>query len=255
MGTYSNAVDHYTVMKAENRTKMGVWGVSSGAHLGQTIAALYPEVYPSSVPGIDKKFDWSALHKFLTLSLHGPGWFPLLAGVFAELEAGTAGPAISGALASALNPAPASLPLLTEDAPFDGILSGVCLDEARHIRSKGEFQTYFKSMTDSAASIDPINKPEDSSFGAVKTKGKIVVLSDVGDPASSIQGAKGVAARFKPSVLVKNLAAGYTSFAAANNCLFGVFYGFFVLSQMPEDGYACGEVFAPAFGVQIMSSF
>ncbi|TDZ16476.1 hypothetical protein Cob_v010779 [Colletotrichum orbiculare MAFF 240422] len=126
-------------------------------------------------------------------------------------------------------------------------------------------------MTDSAASvapifadwrlvcskwkIDPINKPEDSSFGAVKTRGEIVVLSDVGDPASSIQGAKGVAARFKPSVLVKNLAAGYTSFAAANNCLFGVFYGFFVLSQMPEDGYTCGEVFAPAFGVQILSSF
>lgn len=44
MGTYSNAVDHYTVMKADNRTKMGFWGISSGAHLGQTIAQVYPEV-------------------------------------------------------------------------------------------------------------------------------------------------------------------------------------------------------------------
>lgn len=43
MGTYANAVDHYTVMKAENRTKMGFWGISSGAHLGQSIAQLYPE--------------------------------------------------------------------------------------------------------------------------------------------------------------------------------------------------------------------
>lgn len=44
MGTYSNAVDHYTVMRADNRTKMGFWGVSAGAHVGQTIAQVYPEV-------------------------------------------------------------------------------------------------------------------------------------------------------------------------------------------------------------------
>ena len=43
MGTYSAAVDHYTVMKADGRSKMSFWGVSSGTHLGQSIAMLYPE--------------------------------------------------------------------------------------------------------------------------------------------------------------------------------------------------------------------
>lgn len=44
MGTYANAVDHWKVMKLDGRKKMSWWGVSSGAHLGQTVAALYPGV-------------------------------------------------------------------------------------------------------------------------------------------------------------------------------------------------------------------
>jgi hypothetical protein len=44
MGTYPNAVDHYTVMKADNDTTMSFWGISSGGHVGQTVATLYPEV-------------------------------------------------------------------------------------------------------------------------------------------------------------------------------------------------------------------
>jgi pimeloyl-ACP methyl ester carboxylesterase len=43
MGTYASAVDHYTVMKADNRTKMGFWAFSSGTHVAQTVAMLYPE--------------------------------------------------------------------------------------------------------------------------------------------------------------------------------------------------------------------
>ncbi|OLN86589.1 Tripeptidyl aminopeptidase 4 [Colletotrichum chlorophyti] len=344
MGTYSNAVDHYTVMRAENRTKMGFWGVSSGAHLGQTIAQVYPEVVdkflfdspapsslaftvttaqgsqikdaergldaffytclqappgncsfvgtstttsqlrtrytaleakiktkPLSVTGLDGKFDWSALHTFLTTSLHGPGWFPVLGGVLSEVEAGAAGGWIGYVMTQVLNQAPAPLPLLSEEAPFEGILSGVCIDEKRHLKNKNDFESYFSTLAKAAPSvasifaewrlicskwkIDPINVLDDTSGGPVKTQGKIVVLNGVGDPASSIEGAKGIAARFSPSVFVKNLAAGHTSFTASSNCLFGVFYTFFVLGQMPAEGTTCGDIFQPPFGVQLPSSF
>ncbi|KAK1964587.1 hypothetical protein LY78DRAFT_714220 [Colletotrichum sublineola] len=348
MGTYSNAVDHYTVMRAENRTKMGFWGISSGAHLGQTIAQVYPEVVdkflfdspaPSSlaytvttaqpsqikdaergldaffytclkapagncsfagtstttaelrgrynaleaklktnalsVNGTNKKFDWSALHTFLTTALHGPGWFPVLGGVFSEVEAGLAGGWIGYVTTSVLNQPPAPLPLLTEDAPFEGILAGVCTDERRHLKgNKDDFKSYFKSMTEAAPSvasifsewrlvcskwkIDPVNMldDEDSAFrGPVKTQGKFVVVNGIADPASSVEGAKGVAARFSPSVLIKTLAAGHTSFTATSNRLFGVFYTFFVLGQMPAEGTTCGDLFAPPFGVQLPSGF
>ncbi|KAI8304645.1 hypothetical protein K4K61_006033 [Colletotrichum sp. SAR11_59] len=286
MGTYANAVDHYTVMKAENRTKLGFWGVSSGAHLGQTITQLYPEAVekflfdsklpllkskPLSIPGSDSKFDWSALPTFTTTALHVPGWFPLLAGVFAEVENGTAGPAIAGAVSSSLAVPPAPLPLLTEEAPFEGILSGVCIDESQHIKNANDFKAYLKSMVAAAPSvapifvdwplvcskwkIDPANRLPDVSSEPVRTQGKIVVLNGVGDPASSVEGAKSVAARFSPSVFVRNLAPGHTSFAAASNCLFGLFYTFFVLGQMPAEGYICDDVFAPAFGVQIPVGF
>ncbi|KAJ0338210.1 hypothetical protein COL922a_005879 [Colletotrichum nupharicola] len=344
MGTYPNAVDHYTVMKAEKRTKLGFWGVSSGAHLGQTIAQLYPEAVdkflfdsptpsslaytvtqdqpsqikdaergleaffytclnaapgtcafastsktiaalralytaleaklrskPLNIPGSDNKFDWSALHTFTTTALHAPGWFPVLAGVFAEVENGTAGPAIAGAVSSSLAVPPAPLPLLTEEAPFEGILYGVCIDESQHIKNNNDFKAYLKSMVAAAPSvapifadwrlvcskwkIDPANRFPDVSSEPVRTQGKIVVLNGVGDPASSVEGAKGVAARFSPSVFVRNLAPGHTSFVAASGCLFGLFYTFFVLGQMPAEGYTCGDVFAPAFGVQIPAGF
>ncbi|WQF84200.1 Putative alpha/beta hydrolase-1, peptidase S33 tripeptidyl aminopeptidase-like protein [Colletotrichum destructivum] len=343
MGTYSNAVDHYTVMKADNRTKMGFWGISSGAHLGQTIAKVYPEVVdkflfdspaPSSLAytvttaqpsqikdaergldaffytclhapancsfagsstttaelrsrytaletklktkplggtGTDKKFDWSALHSFLTIAIHGPGWFPVLSNVLTEAETGAVGGWIGYVLTSVLHQVPAPLPLLTEDAPFEGILAGVCTDELRHIKSKDDFESYFKSMTDAAPSvasifsewrlvcskwkIDPVNRLDDTSGGPVRTQGKFVVLNGVGDPASSVEGAKGVVARFSPGVLVKTLAAGHTSFAATSNCLFGVFYTFFVLGQMPAEGTTCGDLFTAPFGVQLPPSF
>ncbi|KAI8239765.1 hypothetical protein K4K57_001184 [Colletotrichum sp. SAR 10_99] len=344
MGTYANAVDHYTVMKAETRTKLGFWGISSGAHLGQTIAQLYPEAVdkflfdsptpsslayivtqaqpsqiqdaergleaffytclnsapgtcafansskttaalrarytaleaklrskPMNIPGSDIKFDWSALHTFTTTALHAPGWFPVLAGVFAEVENGTAGPAIAGAVSSSLTVPPAPLPLLIEEAPFEGILSGVCIDESQHIKNTNDFKAYLKSMVAAAPSVapifadwrlvcskwkvDPANRFPDVSSEPVRTQGKIIVLNGAGDPASSAEGAKGVAARFSPSVFVKNLAPGHTSFAAASNCLFGLFYTFFVLGQMPAEGYTCGDVFAPAFGVQIPAGF
>ncbi|KAF4834554.1 putative hydrolase [Colletotrichum tropicale] len=344
MGTYANAVDHYTVMKAENRTKMGFWGISYGAHLGQTIAQLYPETVdkflfdsptpsslaytvtqaqpsqikdaergleaffytcinsapgtcafantskttaairarytaletklkskPLSIPGSDSKFDWSALHTFTTTALHAPSWFPVLAGVFAEVENGRAGAAIAGAVSSSLAVPPAPLPLLTEEAPFEGILSGVCIDECQRIKNTNDFKAYLKNMVTAAPSvapifadwrlvcskweIDPANRLPDVSSEPVRTQGKIVVLNGVGDPASSVEGAKSVAARFSPSVFVRNLAPGHTSFVAASNCLFGLFYTFFVLGQMPAEGYTCGDVFAPAFGVQIPAGF
>ena len=44
MGDYANAVDHYYFMNLSGDTKMSFWGVSSGTHLGQTIALLYPDV-------------------------------------------------------------------------------------------------------------------------------------------------------------------------------------------------------------------
>ncbi|KAK2025372.1 hypothetical protein LX32DRAFT_655536, partial [Colletotrichum zoysiae] len=186
MGTYSSAVDHYVVVRTENRTKMGFWGVSSGAHLGQTIAQVYPEVVdkflfdrPSTttadlrsrysaleaklktnaltVKGTDKKFDWSALHTFLTTALHGPGWFPVLGGVLSEVEAGGAGDWIGYVAASVLYHPPAPLPLLTEDAPFEEILAGVCTDERRHLKgNRDEFKSYFKSMTEAAPSVAAI---------------------------------------------------------------------------------------------------
>ncbi|GKT52506.1 uncharacterized protein ColSpa_12687 [Colletotrichum spaethianum] len=339
MGTYSSAVDHYTVMRAENRTKMGFWGISSGAHLGQTIAQVYPEVAdkflfdspapsslaytvtsaqpsqikdaergleaffytclkapvgncsfagsstttaelrtrysalekklktsPLSVAGTDKKFDWSALHTFLTTALHGPGWFPVLGGVFSEVEAGAAGGWTGYVMTSVLNQPPAPLPLLTEDPPFEGIVAGVCTDEGRHLKGKDDFKSYFKSMTDGAPSvapifsewrlvcsnwkIDPVNRLEDTSGGPVKTQGKFVVLNGVGDPASSLEGPRASRRGSR-----RDLAAGHTSFTASSNCLFGVFYSFFVLGQMPAEGTTCGDVFAPPFGVQLPSGF
>jgi len=44
MGTLANAVDHYTYMRLSGDKNMSFWGISSGTHVGQTIATLYPEV-------------------------------------------------------------------------------------------------------------------------------------------------------------------------------------------------------------------
>ncbi|KAF6843708.1 alpha/beta hydrolase [Colletotrichum musicola] len=344
MGTYANAVDHYIVMRADNRTKMGFWGVSAGAHVGQTIAQVYPEVVdkflfdspapsslaytvtiahpsaikdaergldaffymcltsgpancsfagtsttpaqlrtrytaleaklktkPLSVAGLDKKFDWSALHTFTSTALHIPPFLPVLAGVLAEVEVGVAGEAIKGAMATALNQPPVPLPVLTDDPTPDGILSGVCIDEENHLRGKKDFEAYFKTMTDAAPSvapvfadwrlvcskwkIEPVNRFDGDCFAKIATQGKLVVVNGIGDPASSVDGAKAVAARFSTSTVVKVLAPGHTSFFSPNSCLFAVFYTFFVMGQMPAEGHVCGDVFVPVFGVQIPPNF
>ncbi|KAJ0162596.1 hypothetical protein CTA2_4296, partial [Colletotrichum tanaceti] len=290
MGTYSNAVDHYTVMKADNRTKMGLLGRPAPSSLAYTVTTAQPSQIRDAERGLDaffytclrapancsfagsattpaelrsrytaletklktkpllggagtdnNKFDWSALHSFLTLAIHGPGWFPVLSNVLTEAETGAVGGWIGYVLTGVLR------------------------------QGQDDFKSYFQSMTDAAPSvasifsewrlvcskwkIDPVNKLDDTSGGPVTTQGKFVVLNGVGDPASSVEGAKGVVARFSPGVLVKTLAAGHTSFAATSNCLFGVFYTFFVLGQMPAEGTTCGDLFAAPFGVQLPPSF
>ncbi|TQN72584.1 hypothetical protein CSHISOI_02894 [Colletotrichum shisoi] len=250
MGTYSNAVDHYTVLKADNRTKMGFWGISSGAHLGQTIAQVYPKVVdkflfdspapsslaytvttaqPSQIKDAERglyAFFYTCFHapanssfagsstttaelrsrytaletKLKTKPLGGTGTDRKFdCNVLTEAETGMVGGWIGYVLTSVLHQVPAPLPLLTEDAPFEGILAGVCTDELRHIKGEDDFKSYFKSMTDAAPSvasifsewrlvcskwrIDPVNRLDDTSGGPVRKQGKFVVLNGVGDPA------------------------------------------------------------------------
>ncbi|KAK2039439.1 hypothetical protein LZ31DRAFT_587751 [Colletotrichum somersetense] len=127
--------------------------------------------------------------------------------------------------------------------PFEGILAGVCTDERRHLKgNRDEFKWYFKSITEAAPSVAAIY----SEWRLVCSKWKI-------DPVDVLEDQDG--ARFSPSVLVKTLAAGHTSFTSISNRLFGVFYTFFVLGQMPAEGTTCGDLFAPPFGVQLPSGF
>ncbi|KAH8898880.1 hypothetical protein GQ53DRAFT_878117 [Thozetella sp. PMI_491] len=348
MGTYANAADHYAFMKASGDSKMSFWGVSSGTHLGQTIAALYPEavdkflfdsVVPSTlaytvtaaqpshiqgseraieaffytclqstdcafkgsskntsdlrarfnsidaaikkkaldVPGFPKKFDWSTLHSFLSIAEHAPGYFPVLGGVLAEAEKRTPAGWIPYILANVTGVPPPTMDqiLAGADAPFEGVLSGVAIDEVDHVKNNNDFRNYLESMLAAAPTVGSIFAEwrligqkwgiqqanwYSGPFGNVNlapTGGKVVVLNNVADPASSISSAESVVARFSPSVLVKNNAAGHTTFGALSDCLFGVFYQFFVLDLMPAPGTRCGGIYPNMvpFGVQLPDTF
>jgi len=225
------------------------------------------------VPGSAKPFDWSALHTLLSLSEHTPPFFPVLGGALAEAEAKAPGGFISYFLANVSSVPPAPLPLLDESAPFEGVLTGVAIDEANHIKNDNEFRSYFDKLMAAAPTvasifgewrlvgqkwkIETLNRYT-RGFGKVNlasTGGKVVVMANAADPAASLDSANAVASRFSPSVVVKNLAAGHTAFVALSDCFFGVMYQLFVLDIMPSAGSTCGNIFTPPFGVQLPASF
>lgn len=227
---------------------------------------------PLPVPNSPIKFDWSALHSLLSLSEHNPAFFPVLGGVLAELEAKSPLGWIPYAL-TVLSAPPPPLPLLDESAPFEGILSGVAIDEASHIKNNNDFRHYLQDMLDAAPSvgsifaewrligqkwsIETINRYS-GNFVPVNvsaTNGKFVIVNNVADPAASMVSAENVAGSFTPSGLVKNIAAGHTSFVALSDCLFGVMYQLFVLDILPAPGSSCENIYAPPFGIQLPLTF
>ena len=225
-----------------------------------------------AVPNSPKKFDWSALHSFLSLSEHNPPFFPVLGGVLAEAEANNPVGWIPYAM-SVLSTPPAPLPLLDESAPFEGILSGVAIDEANHIKNNNDFRHYLEDMLEAAPTvgsifaewrligqkwnIEAINRYP-GTFDAVdvsSTGGKFVIVNNVADPAASLASAEAVAGNFTPSGLVKNIAAGHTTFVALSDCLFGVMYQLFVLDILPAPGSTCENIYGPPFGIQMPATF
>jgi hypothetical protein len=365
MGTYPSAVDHYTVMKMENRTKLSFWGISSGTHLGQTIAQLYPEAvdkfwldcehafpyefirikpltrcvavvpselaytvssanpltikdaeksldaffytclhagpancsfagastttaelkarylaideslktHPIPVAGSPKPFDWSVWRNFLSLALHSGPYFPVLGGVLAEAEIGMALGWIPYVMFNITLVPPPPLPLTDLSTPFEGTLSGVCIDEKHHLHSKSQFVNYYNEMVAAAPSvaflfsdwrlvcskwkIDPANRFPKDVKDKVSTSGGFLLVNNVGDPSCSLDGAKLMAERFSPSYLVKNNAVGHTTFSASGPCLFATVYQFFVLGITPAAGANCSEIdptMAP-FGLQLPADF
>lgn len=225
-----------------------------------------------AVSGGSKKFDWSALHKFLSAAEHSPSFFPGLSSLLVELEAKAPGETASSVL-SFLSAPPAPLPLLDESAPFEGILSGVAMDEANHIKNNNDFRHYLENMLAAAPTvgsifaewrligqkwkIDTVNRYP-GGFGVVDvsaTGGKFVIVNNVADPAASLASAENVASHFTPSSLVKNIAAGHTTFGPLSDCLFGVMYQLFVLDITPAPGFTCENIYTPPFGVQLPSTF
>jgi hypothetical protein len=230
---------------------------------------------PIPVEGSPKAFDWSMFRTFLSTALHTAPYFPVLGGVLAEAEFGQAFGWIPYVVFNVtMVPPPALEPTLDESATPEGILTGVCLDEAHHLESISQFLPYYSSMVAAAPAvapifadwrlvcskwkIDPVNKISPSLLTKkVATSGQFVIINNIADPACSIDGAKSVADRFSPSVIVKNIAAGHTTFAASSPCLFSTIFQYFVLGLVPPPGSECTGIdpqFAP-FGLQLPSNF
>ena len=229
------------------------------------------KTHPIPVDGSPVPFTWSIFRTFLSIALHTAPYFPVLGGVLAEAEMGGAVGWIPYAMFNVTLVPPAPRPFLDETAPLDGVLSGVCIDAQQgHHGAAGNFDAYLAGMFAAAPAVAPLfadwrlvcskwafeteNKFPLGHLGQpVKTNGSILVVNNVADPACSLEGAESVVDRFSPSYLVKNNAAGHTTFTASGPCLFGYIYQFFVLGMTPAPGSECAEIdpkLAP-FGLQL----
>ncbi|KAH7018181.1 uncharacterized protein B0I36DRAFT_297725 [Microdochium trichocladiopsis] len=234
-----------------------------------------------AVPGSTgpRKFTWSTFKYIESIALHSPGFFPVLGGVLSELEAGQFPPSggwTSYAMSNVTYQPPQPLPMLTEDATFDGLLAGLCTDaQSSGGGSAGSFDAYYDALEAAAPavspvfgswrlfcdawSISPVNKyrgPFSAPTLSGGGSGKVVIVNNAaGDPASSIRNAERIKASIGGSVVVQTRAAGHTSFVTASGCFFKVANELFVQGIVPQDGLVCEEVFAPPFGVQIPASF
>lgn len=236
-------------------------------------ASLRANLGGIAVPGVERKFDWSALQYVVSIALHAPGYFGTLGGVLSEIESGQAAGWIPYVMGSLLYQAPAALPLVDENAPFDGILAGVCTDAGSPLRAGADLDAYLAQLRTAAPAVasifadwalvcsqwgvETVNR-YNGSLGPTDVAGsggKVVVVNNIGDPASSLKGARSVRDSLQGAVLVETLAAGHTSFVSASGCFYKVVNELFVLGTMPEDGLKCSDIFTPPFGVQLPTTF
>jgi hypothetical protein len=153
---------------------------------------------------------------------------------------------------------------------YEGIVSGVCIDERFHLGTLEQFSQYYQEMVDAGPTaapifsdyrlvcskwkINPVNIYP-GGLAEVATSGQIVLINNVADPASSLASAQVIAGRFTGSVLVKNIAAGHTTFFSSSQCLFTTMSMFFTAGVTPSVGSTCSNVKDAPFNVQLPADF
>ncbi|KXJ85066.1 hypothetical protein Micbo1qcDRAFT_181126 [Microdochium bolleyi] len=226
-----------------------------------------------AVQGFERRFDWSVFKYVESLPLFVPALFPVLAGVLSELESGQYAGFVPFALANfTYQPVP-PLPMLTEDPTFDGLLAGACIDATKPPRTRAQFDAYYADLEQRVPSVAPLfaGAPLTCKSWGVRTVnrccgpyaadigkhgGKVVILNNVADPASSVENARRIRDSFKgAAAVVESVVAGHTSFVATSDCLNKVIFEFFATGTVPKDGLRCEGAHAQAFGVPLPGDF
>lgn len=232
---------------------------------------------PSLPPG--KQFTWSVFKYVETIALFVPSLFPLFAGVLAEVESGRLVGFVPFAAANLTYQPLPPLPVLTEDTSYYGLSIGACTDAARPLRSREAFDAYYADIEGQGPAVAPLfgtapmfckewrvptvnryrGPLQVSGSELAKCGGKVVIVNNVADSASSLSNAREVRDAFggggSAVAVVESVAVGHTSFVAASACLFKVIAELFAAGIVPADGTRCEGIFSPPFGVQLPSDF
>jgi hypothetical protein len=271
----------YTCLQAGKSVCAFAASSTTTAQLSSRYAALDESLKKRSlkVTGFPDGFDWSHLHSLVSAALHSPSeLFPLLSDVLTEAENKKPQTAIPFVLANLVTGSPQ--PTLAETLAgtgthWEGILSGVAIDGATKLKTDNDYRHYRDDLLAAVPTTGPVfaswrlaqmywqietinRAPANLTSGVVNLSaggGKVVVMANVADPAASIAAAESVASKFSPSVIIKNLGAGHTSFQTLNGCFFGIIYQLFVLDLLPDPSNPCDGLFAPPFGVQLPPNF
>ncbi|KAF2834570.1 hypothetical protein M501DRAFT_1061629 [Patellaria atrata CBS 101060] len=245
------------------------------AQLRRRYEAIDRKFKRASIPNAPyPPFDYSALHNFVGTALGDSfTFFPQLAGLLAELEAGQAGPA-TGAASAIIYAEPAPLPPLGIDPPFDLIIAGVCMDPSNvGLKNNRDFQRYLDRMLATSPAVGgivaqntlfcsewkvkPINvfpRKLLSNFCGTKIAGHILYISNTADYITPLDSAIYMKTRFfkNKATNIIDHAVGHTAIstgALSGNQgypslgVFDIIFRFFNLNQIPTQG----SVYLPDF--------
>ncbi|KAF2122576.1 Alpha/Beta hydrolase protein [Lophiotrema nucula] len=216
-------------------------------------------------PGF-KPFDWNAFHRFLSVVILDSGvFFPALADLLVDLEAGVAGNGTQFASAAVFSPPP-PLPPLDSSPPFEQIQAGICNDALDISRSPQDFDKYLAAMLKTSPNvgglfaitnlyctewkIKPVNRFPLSKFNKSclsKITGKILYISNTADSLCPLDSAYHMRTKYfgTKSTIIIDHTAGHTSvFQGALSGLtgfpslgvFDIIFRFFNLNQLPPNG-------------------